>query len=199
MTKILHLDASGRHEGSVSRRLSSEIINAIKGDAEVTYRDLGKGIAFVDDMMIAGYFTPEDKRSDEEKRSLILSDTITKELFDHDVYVFGIPIYNFSMPATFKAWCDLAARSGVTFKYTDKGQVVGLLKGKKAYIAIVSGGTPIGSEADFLTDWLRYFLNFLGIEDIDMICAADLQKDAVAKIAEADSYIRLLSKRSIDF
>jgi FMN-dependent NADH-azoreductase len=189
MTKILHLDTSGRHEGSVTRKLSSQIINAIKGDAQVTYRDIGKGIAFVDDTMIAGYFTPDDKRSAEQKRSLILSDTITKELFDHDVYVFGIPMYNFSMPATFKAWCDLAARAGVTFKFSEQGQPVGLLKGKKAYIVISSGGTPIGSEADFLTHWLRYFLNFLGIEDIDMICAAD-----GAKIAEAEAYIAKLSQ-----
>jgi FMN-dependent NADH-azoreductase len=166
-------------------------VERIKGSAAVTYRDIGKGLAFVDDTMIGGYFTPEDKRSDEQKRSLILSDQITKELFDHDVYVFGLPIYNFAMPAAFKAWCDLAARSGVTFKYSSTGPV-GLLTGKKAYLAITSGVVKLGSEIDFLTPWLRYYLGFLGITDITIIAAEALSRNSEETIAKAEAQIKAL-------
>lgn len=191
MTNILHLDASGRHEGSVSRRLSTQIVDRIKGDAAVTYRDIGKGLAFVDDMMIGGYFTREEKRSDEQRRALILSDQITKELFDHDVYVIGMPIYNFAMPAAFKAWCDLAARVGITFKYTDTGPV-GLLAGKKVYMAIASGVVKLGSEIDFITAWLKYYLGFLGITDITIIAAEALSKNSEETIAKAEAEIKAL-------
>ena len=191
ITSILHLDSSGRHEGSISRKLSAQIVERIKGNAIVTYRDVSQGLPFVDDAMISGYFTPADKRSDEQKRSLKLSDQITKELFDHDVYVFGVPIYNFSMPASFKAWCDLAARAGITFKYTNTGPV-GLLTGKKVYLAISSGGIKVGSAIDFLTPWLRAYLALLGITDVTIIAVDGLDQDSRVILAKAETQLKAL-------
>jgi FMN-dependent NADH-azoreductase len=193
MKKILHLDASGRHEPSVSRKLSAQIIERIKGSSHVTYRDIGKGISFVNDLMIEGYFTQKNKLSDKQKKSLELSDIITRELLAHDIYVFGMPMYNFSMPASFKAWCDLVARAGITFKYTSDGPV-GLLEGKKAYIAIASDATNMGSETDFLTPWLRYFLKFLGVKDIEIIAAEYLSRNADEAIAKAEAHIKTLKE-----
>jgi FMN-dependent NADH-azoreductase len=189
--KILHLDSSGRHGGSVSRKLSAQIVEKIKGNATVTYHDISKGLPFVDDTMISGYFTQADKRSDEQKRSLILSDQITKELLDHDVYVFGVPIYNFSMPASFKAWCDLAARAGITFNYTSTGPV-GLLTGKKVYLAISSGGIKAGSPNDLLTPWLRSYFSLLGITDITIIAVDGLNQNPREILAKAESKLKAL-------
>lgn len=185
MTKILHIDASGRHEGSISRKLSNQVVKAI-GGGEATYRDIGQGLPFVDDTMIGAYFTAPEERSEAQKQAVALSDELVKELQEHDTYVIGLPIYNFSMPAAFKAWCDLIARVGMTFKYTETGPI-GLLGNKKAYIVIASGGTGIGSDLDFLTPWLKHYLGFIGITDMEIVDAAGLgaDRDKVMQKAEA--------------
>ena len=108
-----------------------------------------------------------------------------KELQDHDTYVIGVPVYNFSMPAAFKAWADLVARAGLTFKYTENGPV-GLLANKKAYVVIASGGTLLGSEIDYLSPWLKFYLSFLGVVDVEVIAATGTKRniDEVVKAAE---------------
>lgn len=188
MTKILHIDSSGRKESSVSRKLAHTLIEKL--GAEETHRDISQGMEFVDDLKIAGYFTPEAERSEEQKQALALSDSLVKELQDHDTYVISVPMYNFTMPASFKAWADLVARAGVTFKYNDQGQPEGLLTGKKAYFVLATGGVPIGSDMDFLKPWLTFFFGFLGVTDIEFITADgtmanidDVMKKAEEKIA----------------
>ena len=110
---------------------------------------------------------------------------------EFDLIVIGLPIYNFSMPSAFKAWCDLAARVGVTFQYTDQGPV-GLLEGKKAIVVISSGGTAVGSSIDFLSPWLRHYLGFIGIHDVDIVQADALNQNAEAALATAQEQIASL-------
>ena len=89
------------------------------------------------------------------------------------------------MPASLKAWADLVARAGRTFRYTPNGPE-GLLTGKKAYLAIASGGTKIGSEIDFMSPWLTFFLGFLGIRDVEIVAADGIMgEDGEAVIAAA--------------
>ena len=64
----------------------------------------------------------------------------------------------------------MIARARRTFRYTEHGPE-GLLEGKKAYIAVASGGTPVGSEIDFMTPWLKHFLGFIGIKDVTVVAA----------------------------
>lgn len=171
MKKILHIDASGRKDASLSRKMSAEIVQNITNEASlVTYRDVSKGLPFVDEFMIGAYYTKKAERSEQQNQAIAISNTIVNELKEADVIVIGIPVYNFSMPAGFKAWCDLAARVGETFNYTENGPI-GLLKGKKAHIAITSGGTKIGSDLDFLTPWLHHYLSFIGIHDVEIVLA----------------------------
>jgi FMN-dependent NADH-azoreductase len=171
MNNILHIDASGRGEGSVTRQLSSKIVQKIRSEqTEVTYRDVSDGLPFLNEQMIGAYYTPKEERSEEQHQAIVVSDTIVEELIAADTIVIGMPIYNFSMPAGFKAWSDLAARVGETFSYTENGPV-GLLEGKNAYVALASGGTQVGSEIDFLTPWLRHFLGFIGISDVEIVQA----------------------------
>ena len=197
MTHVLHIDASCRHETSDSRALSKRLLNKIKPEgAFVTYRDVSRGMQFIDDEMIESFFVPPDERTDKEKEIIALSDEITKEILAADILVIGIPVYNFSMPAVFKAWCDLAARVGVTFRYSEHGPV-GLLENKKAYVAVTSGGMPIGGDTDFLTPWLRQYLKFIGIQDVTMIGAQGLRKDYAAEsIANANKQIDQLDRLS---
>lgn len=189
MNHILHIDASGRGKPSVSRQLSHEIVQRISSEhSEVTYRDVSQGLPFVDELMIAAYFTQKEERSAEQLQAITISDAIVEELMAADSVVIGMPIYNFSMPAGFKAWSDLAARFGETFKYTEAGPE-GLLKGKKAYVAIASGGTQVGSEIDFLTPWLHHFLGFIGIDDVEIIQAEAINRRGDETIKEARAAI----------
>jgi FMN-dependent NADH-azoreductase len=89
---------------------------------------------------------------------------------DADVLVIGVPVYNFGIPASLKAWVDMIARARLTFRYTESGPV-GLLRGKRAVLVVASGGTAVGSEIDFATDYLRHVLGFLGIDDVEIIAA----------------------------
>ena len=97
------------------------------------------------------------------------------------------PVYNFGVPSAVKAWMDLVARSGVTFTYTEEGPL-GLLSGKRAYILSASAAVPIGGEIDFATPHTRVFLNFIGIEDVELISAGDLFSNPDS-LAEAETAI----------
>ena len=183
--KILHIDASARKGDSITRKLSAQLVSRLAGDySQVTYRDLSEGLPFVDETKISAYFTAPEARTDEHRLAIALSDTIVSELRNNDVVVMGVPIYNFSMPASFKAWADLAARVGETFRYTESGPV-GLLENKKAYVVIASGGTKVDSQIDFLTPWLRHYLGFIGIKDVTVISADALNQDSDAGLAQA--------------
>lgn len=173
MPTILHITASIRDEESVSRSLSSKLVEGLRArtGAEVITRDLSKNdLPYIDADRFAANLAPHADRSDAQHELAAIADTLIEELRQADTIVFGVPIYNFTMPSTLKAWADLVARAGTTFKYTETGPQ-GLMTDKKAYVAIASGGTPVGSDLDFLTPWLTFFLGFLGITDVEMVAA----------------------------
>lgn len=177
---VLEVSASGRSRDSVSRMLTQDIIDALEtrfGDIELTRRDLGRGVPFVDTGWIAANFTPDEERTREHREALAESDRLVQELRQADVIVIGAPIYNFGVPAVLKAWIDMIARARLTFRYTEKGPE-GLLQGKKAYVVVASGGVPVDSPVDFATPYLRQALRFVGITDIEIIAADQLNKAA---------------------
>ena len=92
-----------------------------------------------------------------------------------DHVVIASPMYNYSIPAALKAWIDMAARANETFRYVfDDGDpyVEGLVKDKTVWIVMPTGGTALGSEIDFATDYLKYVLGFMGMKDVRFIDAA---------------------------
>lgn len=185
--KILEVSASGRRADSVSRKLSNELIEAIEtreGAVDVVRRDLSDGIPLVDERWIQANFTPEEERTRNQRETLSESDSLVAELQAADVIVIGSPIYNFGVPAALKAWVDMIARARKTFRYTSSGPE-GLLKGKKAYVIIASGGVPVDSAVDFATPYLRQALKFVGITDVDIIAADQLNRRADESIDEA--------------
>ena len=171
--KVLEISAGARSEGSISRLLTADLISALDsryGETQVARRDLADGLPFIDEAWVAANFTPEEDRSGQHRQSLAFSDTLVAELAAADVLVIGAPIYNFSLPATLKAWIDMIARARLTFQYTENGPE-GLLKNKKAYVVVPSGGVPVGSPMDFATPYLRHALSFVGITDVEFIGA----------------------------
>lgn len=188
---ILHIDSSIRSEGSVSRALSEKIVAQFK-DATVIRRDLADGVPLIDGAWIGANFTPAEDRSEDQKAALSVSDAMVAELQAADVIVIGTPIYNFSVTAAMKAWIDLIARAGVTFKYSETGPV-GLLHGKRAIIAIASGGTPVDSEIDFAGRYLRHILGFVGITEVEFVKADSLGNGGAEKIAQANAQVDALA------
>jgi len=175
---ILKINSSGRLEGSVTRQLTDILTQHIiassttrKEESNVIERDLATGLPFYDETWIGANFTAADERSDEQRQALKLSDELIDEIQQSEHIVIATPIYNFSLPAVLKAWVDLIARAKVTFKYTENGPV-GLLKNKKAYLVMASGGVSIGGDSDFASHFLKYFLAFVGITDVTIIDAS---------------------------
>jgi FMN-dependent NADH-azoreductase len=192
MTKtVLHIDSSIRAEGSVSRALSEKITSRFEG-ANIIRRDLADGVPLIDGAWIGANFTPADDRTTEQNAVLATSDAMVAELQAADVIVIGTPVYNFSVTASMKAWIDLVARAGVTFKYTDTGPV-GLLAGKRAIIAIASGGTPVDSEIDFAGRYIRHIMGFIGITEVEFVKADSLGNGGEAKIADAHAQVATIA------
>jgi FMN-dependent NADH-azoreductase len=187
---ILRLDASMRKNGSYSRDLLDKLIQKLtrEKDFEVTIRDLADGIPLINEHWIKANFTVADERTNEQKRYLATSDMLVDELNNADLIFIGLPIYNFGVPAAFKAWIDQVVRSKLTFRYGDNGPV-GLVNNKKVYIIIASGGTKLGTGIDFISDYLRHILGFIGISDVTFIDSSGLGRDESQTLAHAHKII----------
>jgi len=196
MSNILFITASIRSDAeSVSRQLGQSIVQglAAKSGAGVTTRDLAAGdLPFVSAERFAANLTPAAERTPEQAELAAIADQLIAELQAADTIVIASPVYNFGPPASLKAWADLVARAGTTFQYTATGPE-GLLKGKKAYLAIATGGTPVGADFDYMSRWLTFFLGFLGITDVAIVAADGIMgADGEAKIAAArDAALKL--------
>jgi len=190
--KILHLDSSARQEESVSRQLAKQLVHKIKKtEDEVIYRDISGKIPFVAGIKGAGFIIPEEERTEQDKKLFQFSDELVDEFLAADTIVISSPIYNFGPPAAAKAWFDLVARAGRTFKYEATGPV-GLVEGnKQVYLVITSGGVPAESPVDFCTPWFKQALTFLGIKNIEVIDASQLNISD-AKLVKAKEKINNL-------
>ena len=196
MTNILHITTSIRGEESVSRSLGKKLVEglAAKQDATVVTRDLAKNdLPFIDAERHAANLAPYADRSDDQHALAKIADELIDELEAADTVVFSVPVYNFTVPATLKAWADLVARAGRTFQYTANGPE-GLLTGKKVYITAASGGTAVGSDIDFMSPWLKFFLGFLGMHDVELVAADGIMGEGgEEKIAEAHEEVEKLA------
>jgi FMN-dependent NADH-azoreductase len=180
-----------RTEGSISRSLADKLITQLNADT-LTRRDLANGTSIIDQEWINANFTDPADRTEQQKQTLLTSDDYVNELKAADVLVIATPIYNFHVPAALKAWVDLVARARETFRYTETGPV-GLLKNKKAYIIVTSGGTALQSEYDFVTAWLTHILSFIGIDDVTYLDASALMMNEDEAVSRATSAINQIS------
>ena len=195
--KIYQIDSSARKEGSTSRALAKKLLDKIKKpEDEVIYRDLNDEMVFVTGLTESGMNIEEKDQNENHKKMFELSNQLVKELKESDIIIISAPIYNYGPPATLKAWSDLAARVGETFRFKDNGRREGLLKNKKAYLIITSGGTKLNSREDFLTPWLKFILNFFGIEKVEIVSADQMALDYEKSIKDAENQIENLKKKS---
>ena len=193
--KIYQIDSSARKEGSTSRALAKKLLDKIKKpDDEVVYRDLDDEMVFVSGLTESGMKIEEKDQTEHHKKMFELSDKLVKELKESDVIIISAPIYNYGPPATLKAWSDLVARIGETFKFKENGRREGLLRNKRAYLVITSGGTKLNSKEDFLTPWLKFILNFFGIEKVDIISADQMALDYEKSIRDAETQISNINR-----
>jgi FMN-dependent NADH-azoreductase len=174
---ILQINASARSQGANSTRLADSItarLLARDPAASLKLRDLAvEPHPLLDDDALGALFTPADQRTAEQAARVALDDALIAEVQAADVLVLGVPMYNFGVPAQLKNWIDAIARSGVTFRYTEKGPE-GLLTGKTAYAALARGGRYRGTPADSQVPYLKTVLGFLGITDLRFVYAEGL-------------------------
>ena len=189
---ILRIDSSAKDQGSVTHKLLDQI-EAKVGPADIR-RDLG-GVAVpqIGGTWLAANFTPADERTSEHNETLALSDELIAELREADTILIGLPVYNFSVPGSLKAWIDLVARAGETFRYTEDGPV-GLLENKRVIVAFASAGTGFGSEIDHASPYLRFILGFMGITDVTFVYADQQNMKGEQAVETAQSQIDALDE-----
>ena len=192
--KIYQIDSSARKRGSSSRALAKKVLDKIRNpDDEVIYRDLDDEMLFVSGLTESGMKIDEKDQTEDHKKMFKLSDKLVSELKESDIIIISAPIYNYGPPVTLKAWSDLVARVGETFRFKPDGRREGLLKNKRAYLVITSGGTKLNSKEDFLTPWLKFILNFFGIEKVDVISADQMALNYEKSIKDAEEQIHNLA------
>lgn len=131
---------------------------------------------------IAGIYAAPEQRTPAQAKSLALSDALIDELFAADTIVVAVPMHNFGVPSTLKAWIDHVSRAGRTFSFGANGPQ-GLLKGKHAILVLASGGVYSNGQMkafDFTEPYLRAVLGFLGITDVDVVRVEGVATSAVA-------------------
>lgn len=191
MKTVLRIDASARYAQSYSRQLGDRLIDNLQKHSPkivVKQRDLAKGVPLLTEAMVVAYNTPDEQRTDEQRNLLQISDALIDELKTADLLVIAAPIYNFSIPGSLKAYIDLVCRARMTFRYGENGPV-GLLCDRKTYLIITSGGTPINSDIDFATGYLKHVLSFIGIHNVEVIASDRLMSGAEAKLTQARQQI----------
>lgn len=203
MKTLLQLNSSIFSGDGQSSRLADEFVAAWRKanpNGQVVVRDLASDpVPHLSAERFLSFLAKPGDRTPAQQAVVKHSDALVGELERADVIVLGLPLYNFGLPSTLKAYFDHIARAGVTFRYTDKG-AVGLLTGKKAYVFATRGGKYAGTPLESQTPFVRQFLNFVGIEDIEFIYAEGLAIGEASKeagIAEAKRAIERLSTKEL--
>lgn len=199
MARLLSLSSSSRSQESVTRALLSDFVSEWKAahpqDSVLELDLLRENVPYVNELALKAIYTEPQARTTEQKDAFKLVERYTSALTDSDVYVMAVPMYNFTVPAVFKAFIDSVVIPGITFKMTSGGGYEGLLKNKRAFVITSSGGNydqPPMAQMDFLEPYLRGLFGFLGVTDItfvkvqghDAALVAREKENALAKIRE---------------
>jgi len=194
---LLQINASIFSGHGQSTRLADEFVAAWRASnpgAKVIVRNLAEEtVPHLDAERFGAFLAKPGERSVEQQAVVEYSDALIDELKRADILVLGLPMYNFGVPSTLKAYIDHIARAGATFKYTEKGPV-GLLTGKKAYVFATRGGLYAGTPLDTQTAYVRDMLRFLGIDDVEFVYAEGLAIGAERKAAALSQAQRAIER-----
>jgi FMN-dependent NADH-azoreductase len=185
-------------EAGQSTQLANELVARLRAkqpEFELVERDLAtQPVPHLDAERFRAFTTQAGQRDARQQGVVAYSDQLIAELRQADVIVLGLPMYNFGVPSQLKAYFDHVARAGETFRYTEEGPV-GLLDGKSAYVVATRGGQYVGTALDTQTSYVRDFLRFIGIDQVEFIYAEGLatgEENRNASIAEARSSLENL-------
>lgn len=177
MATLLQINSSLFGENGQSTRLADEFASAWRAanpGGKVMVRDLGNApVPHLTRERFEAFLAKPQERSVEQRIIVAYSDMLIDELRSADLIALGLPLYNFGLPSTLKAYFDHIARAGVSFRYTEHG-LEGLITGKKAYIFAARGGLYQGTPRDTQSPYIRDFLRFIGIDDVQFIHAEGL-------------------------
>ncbi len=181
MNKVLIINASVRNEKSHSRKLTQLFVENWKKNKpqdKFTYREVGlEHIPPIDEKWIASAFIKPQDRTEENQSGVKFSDQLVKEFKEHNIYVIGTPMYNWSIPSGLKSYIDQLMRINETWKFRSgepDGDYVGLLKNKKLFILSSRGDTGYGANEknehmNFQTKYLKFVFGIMGVKDSSII------------------------------
>jgi len=186
MKRILHLNSSLLGASSFSLKLGNAIVEKIlEKYPDSTIEELNlveTEIPHLSPAVLNTFFIPSDNLTEEDKESIRLSNALIKQLLAADIIVIGAPLINFTIHSSLKAWIDHITRRGITFGYDANGFPIGMVTGKKVYVAMSSGGIYSegpGKVNDFVAPYLKAFLGFLGMTDLKVFRAEGLHIEGV--------------------
>ncbi len=185
MKNVLHIQASPNKDESSSIKLAESLINKIKKHHNeinlYTINLFNSPPSHLTSLQLSSFFTPLEKQSEEQKKSMDTSNSYIENLKKSDIIIFSYPVWNFLFPSSLKAWIDQIVRPGVSFRYNENHAPEGLIINKKAYIVATSGGispdtynNDVSSGYDFSVQYLQTVLNYIGFKDITVIRAQGL-------------------------
>lgn len=186
--KTLLIHYTPRNELSNTKKLMEAFRSEIK-NSEIEEMNLSQDVpdllleenlaAYVQRNYLGQDLTPR------QKKSVAKMDRMTGQLKSADVVVIAYPMYNFSMPASVKAWFDSVMLKGQTWDVRD-GKYVGLMKDKKALVLVTSGGfydkEPMASREHALSLGRAEF-QFMGYSDVRGILAEGMNAGDENKLA----------------
>ncbi|MCC2604457.1 FMN-dependent NADH-azoreductase [Planctobacterium marinum] len=180
MKNVLVVNSSINGEQGNSNKLVQDFLRQLGDEQQVEIEtlDLSKrNIGHLSAEEMQSWMTAPEERNDVQKALASLSDDFVYQVQQADVIVLGVPMYNFGVPSTLKAWIDRIARAGITFRYTENGPQ-GLLENKKVYVMAARGGMYAGTAKDSQTTYLNDFFAFVGITDVEFVYAEGLAMGA---------------------
>jgi FMN-dependent NADH-azoreductase len=195
MTTLLQIKSSLFGDQGQSSQLADAFVTSWRArnpDGRVIIRNLAHDpVPHLDAARFLSFLARPETRDAEQQAAVACSDALIEELKAAELIVIGVPMYNFGIPSTLKAYFDHVARAGITFSYTEDGPV-GLLTGKKALVTAARGGRYLGTPFDTQTDYVRHFLGFIGIDDVEFVYAEGLNLGEENKAAGlADAHLKL--------
>jgi len=177
MPRLLQINASLFADQGQSSRLANRFVDAWTTrhpDADIVVRDLARDpLPHLDADRFTAFITPEGERDAAQAAVVAESDALIAELKSADIVVIGLPMYNFGVPSQLKSWFDHLARAGVSFRYTPDGPE-GLIGDRRVVVFAARGGRYAGTPLDTQTEYVRNFLRFIGITNVEFVYAEGL-------------------------
>lgn len=186
MKTLLQINASMFAGNGQSSQLANQFVTAWKlrnPGGRVIVRELAEDpVPHLDGARFSAFLAAPEARTPEQQAIVAYSDALVEEIKAADTIVIGLPLYNFGVPSQLKAYFDHIARAGVTFKYTDKGPV-GLIADKPVVVFAARGGRYAGTPMDTQTGFVRDFLRFIGLANVEFVYAEGLAMGDESKTA----------------